>query len=95
MPRGRRKGSTGTYSKWPPERIAELWLDADLLADRHGRVDKKLVAKRLKKELPKKYQYDTEEQLRQQLSKKYQSKKWLNARDAFNAAVLARMLGEK
>ncbi len=97
MPRGRRKGSTGTYFRWPPEKIADLWQDADLLASKQGRVNKRLVATQLKQEFPEKYRYFSEEQLRQQLHKKYQHqlKKRLGDLDAFNADVLARRLGEK
>lgn len=95
MPRGRPKGSTGNYFRWPPEKIGELFEDADRLAPRQGRVNKRLVAERLKQKFPDKYKYVTEKQLQQQLSKKYQSKKELGDRDAFNAGVLAQLLGEK
>jgi len=64
MPKGRRKGSTGTYFRWPPEKIAELWQDADIVASKQGRVNKQLVAKLLKQKFPDKYRYVTEEQLR-------------------------------
>jgi hypothetical protein len=124
MRRGRRKGSTGTYFRWPPEKIGDLWQDAQFIieklellpisgssphpeilgivpppsgegpASKRGRVNKRLVAKLLKQEFPDKYRYATEEQLRQQLSKAYQRKKKLDDLDAFNADVLARMLGE-
>ena len=95
MPRGRPKGSTGTYFRWPPERIADLWHDADILASRKGRVNKRLVAGRLKEEFPDKYRYTSQEQLEEYLSKAYQRKRKLDAIDAFNADVLAHMLGEK
>ena len=125
MPRGRRKGSTGTYFRWPPEKIADLWQDAQFIveklellpssvssphpevlgvvptrtngqgpASKQGRVNKQLVATLLKQEFPDKYRYATEEQLRQQLSKAYQRKTKLDDLDAFNATVLAHMLGE-
>jgi hypothetical protein len=92
--RGRPKGSTGTYFRWPPERVADLWLDADILADKQGRVDKKRLAKQLKQEFPDKYRYVSEDQLRRQLSKEYQRKTTLDDLDAFNADVLAHLLGE-
>jgi hypothetical protein len=95
MPRGRPKGSTGTYSRWPPERIAELFQDADILASKSGRVDKRLVAELLKQKFPDKCRHVSEKQLQQQLSKKYQSRKRLDARDEFNADVLAWLLDEK
>jgi hypothetical protein len=50
------------------------------------------VAKVLKQD--PKYKYDTEEQLRQMLSKAYQRKKNLREYDAFNVATLAHILGE-
>jgi hypothetical protein len=95
MPRGRPKGSTGNYFRWPPERIADLFEDADILADKRGRINKTRLAQQLKKEFPDKYRYDTVEQMRQQLSKAYQRKTTPDDLDAFNADVLARMLGEK
>jgi hypothetical protein len=95
MPLGRPKGSTGTYFRWTPKRIADLWQDADLLASRQGKVNKRRVARLLKQNFPNKYRYDTVEQLRQQLSKVYQRKTKLDDLDAFNADVLAHMLGEK
>jgi hypothetical protein len=52
MPKGRRKGSTGTYFRWPPEKIAELWQDADIVASKQGRVNKQLVAKCSSKNSP-------------------------------------------
>jgi hypothetical protein len=94
MPRGRSKGSTGTYFRWPPSRIADLWQDADLLASKQGPVNKQLVAELLKQEFPDKYRHVTAEQLRQLLSKAYQRKKKLDDLDAFNAGVLAHLLGE-
>jgi hypothetical protein len=94
MPRGRRKGSTGRYFRWPPEKIGDLWQDADILASKQGRVNKRLVAKLLKQEFSDKYRHVTEEQLRQLLSKAYQRKTKLDDLDAFNAGVLAHMLGE-
>ena len=90
--RGRPKGSTGTYFRWPPEKIAGLLQDADILADTQGRVNKSLLAKLLKQN--DKYRYVTEEQLRQLLSKAYQRKTNLDDLDAFNAGVLAHRLGE-
>jgi hypothetical protein len=95
MPRGRPKGSTGTYFRWPPEKIAELWQDADLLADRSGRVNKRDLAKQLKQKFPDKYRYVSEGRLEDLLDKKYQEKKRLGQRDEFNADVLAHLLGEK
>jgi hypothetical protein len=95
MPRGRPKGSTGIYIRWKPKRIASLWEDADILADKEGKVDKRRVAALLKEAHPKKYRDTTVEQLRQQLSKKYQSKKSLGDRDDFNADAWAYLLGEK
>jgi len=98
MPRGRRKGSTGNYFRWSPEKIAELWQDADLLAGREGEVNKRLVAKLLKEEFPQKYGHIDVEHLRQQLSRPYQQRKRklkLDDLDAFNADVLAHLLGEK
>jgi hypothetical protein len=94
MPRGRRKGSTGNYFRWPPERIGDLWQDADILASYQGEVDKQQLAQLLKQAFPDKYRYVSEEQLRQQLCKAYQRKKRLSDRDTFNVAVLARLLGE-
>ena len=52
------------------------------------------MARLLKQEFPDKYRYVTEEQLRQLLSKAYQRKTKLDDLDAFNASVLAHMLGE-
>jgi hypothetical protein len=49
----------------------------------------------LKQKFPDKYRYVTEEQLRQLLSKSYQRKTTLDDLDAFNAAELGHMLGEK
>ena|SRR5262245_13453799 len=98
MPRGRRKGSTGTYFRWPPEKIAELWQDADILANREGRFNQRRVAKQLKENFPDKYKHVTEDHLRQQLGKLYQQRKrkfTLDELDARNAAVLAHLLGEK
>jgi hypothetical protein len=99
MARGRRKGSTGTYFRWPPEKIAELWQDADILASREGELDQRDTAKRLQREFPDKYKNVTEDHLRQQLSKRYQQRKrtfkTLDDLDAFNADVLACLLGEK
>jgi|SRR5262245_30411463 len=101
MPRGRPKGSTGTYFRWPPERIAELWEDADMLVSRQEQrvitkalgVNTKALAKLVKERFPK-YQHDTAEQIRQQLEKRYQLKRKLSDVDAFNAAVWKRLLGE-
>jgi len=97
MPRGRPKGSTGTYFRWPPERIAELWEDADMLviANREERVNISKLAQQLKDRFPDKYQHATAEQIRQQLEKRYQLKRKLGEVDAFNAAVWKRLLGEK
>jgi hypothetical protein len=99
MPRGRPKGSTGIYSKWPPERIADLWQDADILASREGELDQRDTAKRLQQEFPGKYKYVTEDHLRQQLSKRYQQRKrtfkTLDDLDTFNTDVLAHLLSEK
>ena len=125
MPRGRRKGSTGTYFRWPPKKIADMWQDAQFIveklellpssdssphaevlgvvatrinregpASKQERVNKQRVARLLKQEFPDKYRYVTEEQLRQLLSKAYQRKTKLDDLDAFNASVLAHMLGE-
>jgi len=104
MPRGRRKGSTGTYFRWPPEKIAELWEDADvlasrpdILASRRGQLNKALVARELRQQFPEKYGHITEGQLRQQLAREYQQRKRKitpDERDAFNAGVLAHLLGE-
>jgi hypothetical protein len=95
MTRGRPKGSTGNYFRWPPDKIADLFQDADLIADTKGKINKKHLAERLKQEFPDKYRYVSEKQLQQLLSKKYQSKKRLGTRDEFNADVLAHLLGEK
>ena len=94
MPRGRPKGSTGIYSRWPPERIAELFQDADLLANKEGRINKRNLAKRLKEKFRDKYQYDSLDQMGRQLSKRYQNNRPSDDIDAFNEAVLARLLGE-
>ena len=95
MPRGRPRGSTGNYFRWSPERIADLWQDADILASKQGRVNRAALARLLKQKFPDKYRYDTVEQLRQQLFKAYERNKTkLDDLDAFNAAVLAQMLGE-
>jgi hypothetical protein len=32
--RGRPKGSKGTYFRWPPEKIADLWWDAQLVLEK-------------------------------------------------------------
>ena len=96
MPRGRPKGSTGSY-RWTPQRIAGLFEDADILAGREGGVNKRAMAKRLKQEFPDKYRDTTEGQLREQLSKHHAVRKSpikLDELDAFNAAVLAHLLGE-
>jgi hypothetical protein len=94
MPRGRPKGSTGVYFRWPPERIVELFQDADLLASKKGRINKRDLAKRLKEKFRDKYQYDSLDQMRRQLSKRYQNNRPSDDIDAFNEAVLARLLGE-
>ena len=98
MRRGRRKGSTGTYFRWPPEKIADLWQDADILASKQGKVNRRLVARLLQQEFPDKYRHVTEDHLRQQLSRPYQHrkrKKKLDEFDAFNADVLVHLLGKK
>jgi len=97
MPRGRPKGSTGTYFRWSPEKIADLMQDADILASRQGPLNARLVAKRLREEFPKKYGNVTEDHLRQQLSRAYQQRKRKltpDDLDAINAAILAHLLGE-
>jgi hypothetical protein len=93
MPRGRPKGTTGRYSKWSPEKIAQLWDDADLMAPYHGRINLTQLARLLKKKCPA-YQDDTAEQLRQQLQKKYLKGRTLDQTDAFNEARLRRLLDE-
>jgi hypothetical protein len=92
----RLKGSTGTYFRWPPERTAELWWDAEQIIGELSSIapTKRLIAKLLKAEFPEKYKYVTEEQLRQVLSKSYLRKKNLRDYDAFNAAMWAHILGE-
>ena len=98
MPRGRPKGSTGIYSNWPPEKIAELLQDADLLASRQGRFNALRTARLLKEHFPQKYGFVSEDHLRQQLTRIYQRRKRklpVDELDAFNAAVLAHLLGEK
>ena len=104
MPKGRPKGSTGTYFRWPPEKIAELWEDADILASRpdilasrRGRLNKSRVAWELKQQFPEKYRHITEGHLRQQLDREYQHRKrkretTVAEADAFNAGVLAHLL---
>jgi hypothetical protein len=106
MPRGRPKGSTGIYSRWTPEKIAELFEDADLLADyqkgwpqRNDKlpVNRRRLAKLLTQAFPGKYRDNEQEreQLRQLLTTKaHEDRKSLDARDTFNAAILARLLGE-
>src|SRR5262245_4644968 len=95
MPRGRPKGSTGV-NKWTPKKIAKLWQDAETFVERGVRViNRKQLAKLLKKK--KKYQHITEDHLRQQLGRNYQQRKrtfTLGELDAFNAALLAHLLGE-
>jgi hypothetical protein len=98
MPAGRPKGSTGTYSRWPPSRIAELLEDADIIAPRDGNINHTLVATWLREQHPKKYGYVDIKHLRQQLSRAYQHRnrtKTMDELDAFNADVLAHLLGEK
>jgi hypothetical protein len=97
MPAGRPKGSTGP-TRWTPSRIAQLFEDADTLAGRDGPANKEKVAGEVKKQFPDKYRDTTEEQMRQQLCKKYLHKKTIDDIDdidAFNADVLAHLLGEK
>jgi hypothetical protein len=94
MPAGRPKGSTGP-TRWTPSRIAQLFEDADTLAGWDGPANKEKVAGEVKKQFPDKYRDTTEEQMRQQLCKRYLQKKIDDEVDAFNADVLAHLLGEK
>ena len=95
MPRGRPKGSTGNYFRWSPEKIADLWQDAEILAN--GKINRQLVARLLREKLPGKYGHVTEDHLRQQLSRDYQQRKRkpkLDDLNRFNADLLAHLLGE-
>jgi ribosomal protein L37AE/L43A len=128
----RPKGSTGIYSRRPPKKIAELWMDALLvseeiedtcprcsgnteLKEKVTRADplsqqckecgytfrggqppnKRLVAQRLKDKFPDKYGLVTEEHIRKMLSKDYLRKATEDDYNAFEAAVLKHLLGEK
>jgi hypothetical protein len=94
MPAGRPKGSTGP-TRWTPSRIAQLFEDADTLTGWDGPANKEGVAGEVKKQFPDKYRDTTEEQMRQHLSKRYLQRKKIDEVDAFNADVLAHLLGEK
>jgi hypothetical protein len=105
MPAGRPKGSTGTYSRWSPENTARLLEDADILLSQDPdlraseEINNTLLAKKLREQHPKRYGYISVGHLRQQLeSREYRErnrKKTLDELDAFNADVLAHLLGEK
>ena len=61
-------------------------------------INRKQLAKLLKDQFPRKYGNVSEDHLRQQLSRDYQQRKRkipLNELDAFNAALLKHLLGEK
>lgn len=97
MPRP--KGSSGIYYRWPPEKIAELYWDAQLVFEEiedttKQRPNKLLAAKWLKQKFPTKYRYVTEEQLRQLLSKAYNRNRTVDDLNAFNEATWKYMLGE-
>lgn len=70
----------------------------DALPELHkimGKINKRLIAKHLKKEFPKKY-LQTEEELRQLLSKSYERWRRTEAEvDEFNRRMLAHILGEE
>jgi hypothetical protein len=90
--RGRPRGS----NYWTPEQIADFWWHAQIAAEtleaEGTRPNKRLVAKRLKQQFGYR---QTEEQLRQLLSKAFE--RWRNTEveiDEFNARMWARMLGE-
>jgi hypothetical protein len=118
--RGRPKG-TFSPSRWTPERIADLFWDAEsalrsleaegiikrpnlldrpaettvgIVASKEERVNKRLVAGRLKRDFSQKYRDTTTEQLRQMLSKAYERTQNERVLEDFQAAVLANMLGE-